>query len=144
MKEGKAKILIAEDELLIAMDIKQKLEEDGYEVTSLVNTALEAITKVETDMPDLILMDIQLSGSLTGMEAADIISYKKNLPIIFLTNPLNEHLIAETKTRLQHAHLLKPIQTKQLYSTVEKVLIKSRTKPEIANSKSTRPTSYTF
>jgi CheY-like chemotaxis protein len=144
MNESKAKILIAEDELLIAMDIKQKLEEESYEVTSLVSTALEAITKVETDKPDLILMDIQLSGSLTGIEAADIISYKTNLPIIFLTTPLNEHLITETKTRLEHLHLLKPIQKKHLYSTIEKVLTIFRTKPEIANSKSTRPPSYTF
>jgi len=144
MKESKAKILIAEDELLIAMDIKQKLEEIGYEVTSLVSTALEAITKAETDKPDLILMDVQLGGSLTGIEAANIISYKNNLPIIFLTTPLNEHLIYEVKSRIEHEHLLKPLDEPQLSLIIEKVLKNFHAQTELANNKSTRPTSYSY
>jgi len=144
MKEGKAKILIAEDELLVASDIKQKLEEIGYDVTSLVSTALEAITRAETDRPDLILMDVQLSGSLTGIEAANIISYKNNLPIIFLTTPVNEHLISEVKTRIDHEHLLKPLAEPQLSLTIEKALMNFRTQTELANNKSAQPTSYSY
>ncbi len=144
MEESKAKILIAEDELLTAMDIKLKLEEIGYEVTSMASSALEVITKVETEKPDLILMDIQLSGSLTGIEAADIISYKNKLPIIFLTTPQNEHLIAETKTGTDHEHLLKPVSGLQLGSTIESVLNNFRTKTEITNNKSTGSRSYLY
>ncbi len=144
MEESKAKILIAEDELLVAMDIKLKLEKIGYEVTSLVSSALEVITRVEIEKPDLVLMDIQLSGSLTGIEAANIISYKNKLPIIFLTTPQNEHLIAETKTRIDHEHLMKPLSEPQLESTVEKVLNNFRTKAELTGNKTTRPTSYLY
>ncbi len=86
----KVKILVAEDELLLAMDIKQKIETMGYEVTSLVSTAIEAITKSETDKPEIIIMDVQLSGSLTGIDAAKIIIYKHKIPIIFLTSKDSE------------------------------------------------------
>jgi two-component system, response regulator PdtaR len=66
----KAKILIVEDEVIIAMEIKNRLQNLGYEVTSIVNTGEDAIEKTEADKPDLILMDIRINGGMDGIETA--------------------------------------------------------------------------
>ncbi len=126
----KVKILIAEDELLIAMDIKQKVEETGYEVTSLVSTAIEAITKCETDKPDIILMDIQLSGSLNGIEAARIINYKHKIPIVFLTSGSNENILMQDMTFKTFERVSKPVDAASLQKVInnikEQMLVSSK------------------
>ena len=83
--QSKPKILIVEDESIIAMDFRFTLSKLGYVITSVVNNALSAIEKAEQDKPDLILMDIMLGGSLDGIEAAKIISYNNFIPIIYVT-----------------------------------------------------------
>ncbi len=68
---NKAKILIVEDEAIIAMEIENQLQSLGYEVTSIVDTGEKAIEKAESDKPDLILMDIRIKGEMDGIEAAE-------------------------------------------------------------------------
>ena len=70
---SKARILIIEDEAIIAMEIERSLQNLGYEVTSVVNTGDDTITKAEEDKPDLILMDIRIQGDKDGIETAGII-----------------------------------------------------------------------
>ena len=67
---SKYKILIVEDEILVATDIQESLEGLGYTVQGMVDTGLKAIEAVEKQLPDLILMDINLKGEMTGIEAA--------------------------------------------------------------------------
>ncbi len=67
----KAKILIVEDETIIAVEIENRLQSLGYEVTSIVDTGKRAIQKAEIDKPDLILMDIRIKGKIDGIDAAE-------------------------------------------------------------------------
>ena len=144
MNNSKSKILLAEDDLLIAMDLKLKLEEKGYEITSLVSTALEAITRVEIDKPDLLLMDVQLSGSLNGIEAANIISYKKKLPVIFLTTLGNKHLLSENKISANFNYVLKPIDTQILVTVIEETFLRIRENAEAIKSNLSQSSTFTF
>ncbi|MCA1758650.1 MAG: response regulator, partial [Bacteroidales bacterium] len=81
---SKYKILIVEDEILVATDIQESLESLGYTVQGIADTGLKAIEAVENKLPDLILMDINLKGEMTGIEAAKIISKESDVPIIYL------------------------------------------------------------
>ncbi len=137
MDSQKLKFLIAEDEFLIAMELKRQIEEMSYEVTSLVSTALEAITQTETDKPDIILMDVMLSGSLNGIEAARIISYKSNIPVIFLTNDDN---FPQINLNTNSEIIRKPVDTQALYQTIKDLI--SRTS-KVANNIS-QPPSFIF
>jgi DNA-binding response OmpR family regulator len=82
---SKPRILITEDERIIALDIKQVLLNNGFDVVGIVSTGKGAIKKVKDEKPDLVLMDIILNGPLTGIETAEIITREMGTPIIFIT-----------------------------------------------------------
>lgn len=86
---SKAKILIVEDETIIAMDLKLKLEQEGYKVTGLVASGEEAIEMALQHKPDIILMDIMINGAIDGVEAARRILEKLKTKIIFITGNSN-------------------------------------------------------
>ena len=81
----KARILIVEDEGIIAQDIRASLQELGYEVSATVATGEEAVRKAETERPDLALVDVVLQGSMDGIEAAHFIHSRFRVPIVYLT-----------------------------------------------------------
>ncbi len=115
----KAKILIVEDEAIIAMEIENQLLSLGYEVTSIVDTGEKAIKKAEEDNPDLILMDIRIKGEMDGIEAAEVIRNKFGIPVIFSTAYLDEERIERTKITMPFGYVLKPIQERDLKVTIE-------------------------
>ncbi len=121
MENGKLKFLIAEDDFIMAMGIKQKVEELGFDVVSLVSTGLEAITRSVLDKPDIILMDILLSGSLDGVEAAKIISYKCSAPVIFLVDHSSLSTIEAKKPEAGHSVLHKPVTAASLKEVIHEV-----------------------
>jgi DNA-binding NarL/FixJ family response regulator len=141
MDNHNLKFLIAEDEFLIALEIKQLIEDMGFEVTSLVSTALEAITKSESDKPDIILMDVQLSGSLNGIEAADIVRYKHNIPIIFLTDKNNEQILKQSQSPSKHLAIKKPVDILQLSELIRQIQNEVIISPR---SNMSHPSSYTY
>jgi CheY-like chemotaxis protein len=79
------KILIVEDEQLVADDLRETLEHLGYNVPALVASGEEAISIAETLQPDLVLMDIRLEGEMDGIEASLEIQSRFNLPVVYLT-----------------------------------------------------------
>lgn len=83
--EKKAKVLIVEDETITAMGIKKDLEKHGNILTNIVSNAVDAVIAAEKEKPDLILMDIMLKGQLSGIDAAQIITRRYNIPIIYIT-----------------------------------------------------------
>jgi two-component system sensor histidine kinase UhpB len=141
MDSHNIKFLVAEDEFTFALDIKQLLEDMGFEVTSLVSTALEAITKSETDKPDLILMDVQLGGSLNGIDAAEIIRYKHNIPIIFLTDRTNEKTLNQSKFASRYHSIKKPVDILQLSELIRRIHNETIIQP---GANISQPSSYTF
>ena len=118
----KAKILIVEDEAIIAMELESQLQGLGYEVTSVVNTGEKAIEKAEEDKPDLILMDIRIQGDKDGIETAEIIKNRFGIPIVFSTAYLDGERIERAKIMMPFGYVLKPIQERDLKVTLEMAL----------------------
>lgn len=113
------KILIVEDEMVIAMEIEALLEEKGYVVAGMASNGRDAIDKAAELCPDLILMDVLLMGSLTGIDAAHAILATRAIPIIFLTSYADRDIIDKIKTIAPAAYLLKPVRSETLYITIE-------------------------
>jgi CheY-like chemotaxis protein len=120
--KDKLKILIVEDEGIVAFDLKQTLEKLGYSVTSSASSGMEAIEKVDNDNPDIILMDIKLKSALDGIDTARIISLRHRIPIIYLTSYHNDDIRKRAKTTPAAAFLLKPYDEQKLKTTIEKVM----------------------
>ncbi len=105
----KIKILIVEDEVLIAQCLKMDLELMGFDVCDSVASGEEAIIKAKENNPDVILMDINLAGELDGIEAATEIVKYKNIPIMFCTGYGNKELVDRAQKIKPVAFLRKPI-----------------------------------
>ncbi len=120
----KKRILIAEDEFVVANDIKQSLENMGYLVEGIVTSGEKAIIKAETKKPNLILMDIILRGEMDGIDAARKIRSRFNIPVIFLTAYVNEKLIERATEAEAFGYLIKPFEPHQLKASIEIALNK--------------------
>lgn len=116
------KVLIVEDEAIIALEIEDRLINLGFEVCAVASSAESAIQLTEKNNPALILMDIKLRGKMSGIEAAKIINEKFETPIIYITAFMDAHTIEEEEGAVKHPHLIKPIQEDDLKATIEKVL----------------------
>ncbi len=110
MTMKKANILIVEDEAIVAQEIKICLENMGHSVVSIASRGEEAIGKAEEKRPDLILMDIQLKGQMDGIEAADIIQSRFDIPVIFLTAHYDDERLERAKSTRPYGYVLKPFQ----------------------------------
>lgn len=118
----KANILIVEDESIVAQEIKICLENMGHAVASMAKRGEEAIIKAEEDLPDIILMDIQLKGQMDGIEAADIIQSRLGIPVIFLTAYHDDERLERAKFTRPYGYVLKPFQERDLKITIEMAL----------------------
>ena len=118
----KARILIVEDEAIIAMEIESSLQSLGYEITSIVNTGDDAIKKAEEDKPDLIIMDIRIKGEMDGIDAVEVIRNRFGIPVIFSTAYLDQERIERAKITMPFGYVLKPIQERDLRVTLEMAL----------------------
>jgi two-component system response regulator len=118
------KILVVEDEELVAQDIKVILEDLGYEVPALVASGEEAIQKVKTTHPDSVLIDIMLEGKMDGIEAAEKIKQLYDIPIVYITAYGNEEVVQRAKKTEPHGYILKPFQEKELQISLEMALYK--------------------
>ena len=121
---SKYKILIVEDEILVATDIQESLESLGYMVQGIADTGLKAIEAVENKLPDLILMDINLKGEMTGIEAAKIISKESDVPIIYLTANADIDTVNKAKIALPYGYIIKPFNDKDLQTNIEIAIFK--------------------
>ncbi len=122
----KSKILIVEDEMIIARDIKGKLESLGYDVVGIVSSGEDAINKAETDKPNLILMDIELSGKIDGIEASKKIIESNNISIIYLTAYSDSKTFRRAISTEPINYLVKPIDEEKLESAIETALFQSK------------------
>ncbi len=120
----KYKILIVEDEILVASDIQESLESLGYTVQGMVDTAQKAIEAVEKELPDLILMDINLKGEMTGIDAAKQITKEHDVPIIYLTANTDMDTVSKAKVALPYGYISKPFTDKDLRTNIEIAIFK--------------------
>jgi DNA-binding NarL/FixJ family response regulator len=122
MKMGRNKILIVEDEAIIALEIEDRLLNMGFQVCGTASSGEKAILLAETNSPDLILMDIKIKGEMNGIEAANIIYERFKIPSIYLTAFMDEKITAQTNELLKRRYLIKPIVEDELKSAIENVL----------------------
>lgn len=115
----KKKILIVEDQLIIAMDLKLTLEGLGYEVAGIAGTAEECYSFFEEHKPDLILMDIMLSGNIDGISTAETIRSRFDVPIIYLTAHSDENSLIRANLTGPYGYIVKPIEERDLYTSIE-------------------------
>ena len=134
MDDGKAKILIVEDESIVAFDLKRLLLAMNYEVMDIVTSGEKAIKIAIGEKPDLIIMDIMLNGAITGVVAAGRIKEKTNIPVIYLTAYADTETLKNAKITQPYGYILKPFDEKVLISTIEMAIYKSRMEAKLIES----------
>ena len=120
------KTLLVEDEQIVAKYAEKQLSGAGYNVVASVSTGEEAIEKVSKLNPDIVLMDIKLIGSMDGIETADHIQKKFQIPVIFLTSLADDESFKRAKTAEPFGYLIKPIDLKELNRVVDIALYKNK------------------
>jgi signal transduction histidine kinase len=120
----KSAILIVEDELISAYNLADNLTYLGYQVSDIVNTGEEAIERIEQIAPDLVIMDIELSGSLSGIEAANILR-DRHVPVIFLTAFADGTVLNRAMQSQPYGYLIKPAQLENIQATLEVALTRT-------------------
>ncbi len=114
-----AKILIVEDESIVAWDIKETLEKLGHNVVDLVISGAEALQTASVEHPDLVLMDIRLEGEMDGITAGDKIYHQLEIPVVYLTAHTDEITLARATRTNPFGYIIKPFQPQTLQSTIK-------------------------
>lgn len=121
-----AKILIVDDEVVVAEAIRRQLRSLGYLVVGVVSTGSEAVQLAGEHRPDLVLMDIKLKGPMDGIEAAAAIQSRYAIPVIYLTAFSDEETLERARPTLPLAYLIKPFVSSDLRAAVELALFRHR------------------
>ena len=116
---GLAKILVVEDEGIVATDIETSLIELGYIVPAITDSGERAIRKTEELRPDLVLMDVMLIGNMDGIEAGEYIRTHFNIPVVYLTAYLDRTILQRAKLTEPFGYILKPFDSRELEPTIE-------------------------
>jgi PAS domain S-box-containing protein len=126
-----AKILVVEDEQIVALDIKQMLQRSGYAVLGPAVTGEAAIRQTIKEQPDLVLMDIRLRGDMDGIIAAQEIRRRLDIPVIYLTAFFDEETLQRAKLTEPYGYLLKPFNENELNSTLQMSLHRHRLEQQL-------------
>ena len=129
-----AQILIVEDEGIIAKDIQNTLESLGYAVPAIASSGEEAIKKTAETLPDLVLMDIVLEGHMDGVEAAEQIRDRFDIPVVYLTAYADNKTLQRAKITEPYGYILKPFSERELYTTIEMALYKHKMEKKLRES----------
>jgi len=122
----KVRVLVVEDESLVARDIQNMLRSLSYEVLGIVASGEQALQRASKSAPDLVLMDIVLKGDIDGITAAEKLWEEFNIPVIYLTAYADETTFQRAKLTRPFGYLLKPFEERELQTTIEMALYKSR------------------
>lgn len=125
------RILIVEDELLVAEDLRDDLSLNGFNVLGVVRSAKQAITVAETTKPDLVLMDIVLKGEGDGIEAAKHLGDKLRIPVVFLTAYSDVQTLERLKEISPFGYIVKPYNLRTVIATINIALNKDRVRLKV-------------
>lgn len=126
MDKSVQKIMVVEDSADLCEKIKFKLMKHGFNVTATASSGNEAIHNAIYSKPDLILMDIKLIGKIDGIEAAEKINKKINIPIIFLTAYSDEDFLKRAEKIAPYGYILKPFREQDLIITIKMAIVKHK------------------
>ena len=130
----KSKVLIVEDELLVARDIEQQLRELGYQPVGSATHGEHALELVAELRPDLVLMDIQLAGQMDGIAAAQFIRTRFALPVVFLTAFTADDVLARAKLTEPFGYILKPFSERELRTVLAMALYKHQVEARLLST----------
>lgn len=130
MTNRQARIMIVEDEFLIAQELQERLESLGYKVTAVVDSGEEALEKAEQNPPEVVIMDIRLQGKMNGIETAAILHKEMGIPSIYVTAYAEDGMLGEAAKTEHSGYLIKPYRDKELRAAIEAALFKSTVERE--------------
>ena len=128
------KTLVVEDERIVAEDIRRCLQNLGYTVSAIASSGEEAVQNAEEICPDLVLMDIVLKGKMDGIEAAEQIHSRFGIPVVYLTAYADEKILERAKITEPFGYILKPIDERELRTTIEMALYKHKMEKKVEES----------
>ncbi|NOZ77467.1 MAG: response regulator, partial [Euryarchaeota archaeon] len=128
---GKERILVVEDQKIVAEDIKEILTQLGYEVVGISSTGEDAIKKADRTRPHLVLMDIRLKGEMDGIEAAKEIRNRFRIPVVYLTAYSDEKTLQRAKVTEPFGYIIKPFEDRELHSIIEMALYRHEMEEEV-------------
>jgi signal transduction histidine kinase len=128
-------IFIVEDEAIIARDIANKLKNLGYNVAGHAMTGEEAIEKILSIRPDMVLMDIRLNGNLDGIDTAKKIYSQFEVPIIYVTAYMDKNTLARAKITEPYGYIMKPFEERDLYIHIELAFYKHQAQKKLTENK---------
>ncbi len=131
---AQAKIMIVEDEIIVAEDIKDILKKAGYVITSIAASGQEAVEKASEIRPDLVLMDIMLEGDIDGIDTAEKLKDKYNIPVVFITAYTDQETLQKAKMIEPYGYIIKPFEAVELRTIIELALFKHKKDKESSSS----------
>lgn len=121
---AKNKVLIVEDEIIVAKDIQHSLERLGYEIIGIASDQDQVINLIDQSIPDIVLMDIMLRNEQNGVEIAEFIRTNYQIPVIFLTAYADKATLERAKLAESYGYILKPFKTIDLQTNIELAIYK--------------------
>jgi signal transduction histidine kinase len=129
-----SKILIVEDEGIVAFNLQQRLEQLGYRITGLAESGAEGLALVAQERPDLVLMDIHIKGEMDGIELAAALNRDFALPVIYLTAYSEDTTLERARRTRPYGYLIKPFSERELHATVQMALERHAVQAALAES----------
>jgi PAS domain S-box-containing protein len=130
----KASILIVEDNNIVMLELKDRLEEMGYNVIDTSSSGPDAIKKAELHKPDLIIMDIRLKGDMDGIETSASIKKSMEVPIVYLTAHADDNTLQRAKITEPYGYIIKPFEERELNTALEMALYKHAMEKKLKES----------
>jgi two-component system cell cycle sensor histidine kinase/response regulator CckA len=134
VKMDKPRVLIVEDAGLIADRLRRRLQALGYQITAVVSSGTEAVQAAVQMHPDVVLMDIELSGEMDGVEAATQIHARCDIPVVYLTAHADGSVMQRAKVSGPSGYIVKPFKDRDLYSSIEIALHKHEQERKLRES----------
>ena len=128
------RIMIVEDERIVAKDLQFRLQGLGYQVAAMASEGHDAIAKASSSRPNLVLMDIRLENGMDGIEAAEQIRSQLDIPVVFLTAYADQATLARAKITEPFGYILKPFEERELQSTIEIALYRHKAEQKLRDS----------
>ena len=125
------KILVVEPEIVVAQELQNELKGLGYDVPAIASSGEDAIEKAAAVNPHLVLTDVRLSGRMDGIDTAQEIRRRFNIPVVFLTACADEGTLQRAKTAEPYGYLLKPFEVRELRTSIETALHRHRMEQEL-------------
>jgi len=129
------KVLIVEDEGVVALSLQSILTKMGYTIIGTAITGDEAVKLAQERSPDVILMDIHIKGSMDGIQTTEKINEFSDVPVIFLTAYADDETVARALKTRSHSYLVKPVNQRELYSNIEFAIYKRRLRDQASSAR---------